>query len=296
MSPVALIILFLIGIAFGSFLNVVSLRYKPSKSVFHLSNLKGRSRCPFCKESLRWYELIPLVSYLIQLGRCRRCGEKLTVQYPLVELLSGLIVAGVPLYLFNFYRVANIPLNHKLFYGLAGFWVLVFLVWLLISVIDQKHYLIPDELNALLLAFGFFIVVLKDSISEMVLPFHNSFLKQFLLILSPSQDIWFNHILGAVVAALFFYLLMVVSRGKAMGGGDLKLAFASGFVVGWPEIALGIVIAFIAGGIWGAVLILRNKKSMADKLPFAPFLISGMAVSIFLGSTLVQWYLGLFGI
>lgn len=289
-------VLFIFGLAVGSFLNVVIFRYNPEKSVFDFRSWKGRSRCPHCQKKLNWYELIPVVSFIVQKGKCRKCNKKISWQYPLVEILSGAVFGGVPLFLSNFYGLGRVPVDISLFYALAAVWILVFVVWLLIIFIDRLHYIIPNELNVVLLALGFFVVTLKNAITPSVLPFHTSFLKQFLLIFSPSQGIWFNHILGALAAGLFFTFLITISRGKAMGWGDAKLAFTSGFVVGWPEIALSLILAFVLGGAWGGSLLVLNKKKLSDKLPFAPFLVVGMVISIFAGYPLIQWYFNFLGI
>ncbi len=288
-------ILFVFGLGIGSFLNVVIWRYNPGKSVFRIKSLKGRSHCPYCNKKLKWFELIPLVSFFIQGGKCRKCGHKLSWQYPVVELLSGLIFAGVPYFLLNFYG-AGISVSSGVFGFLVGLWILVFLTWLVISVIDLRHYLVPNELNVFLAVLGFFIVIIKSRMVGILMPFRSSFLKQYALIFSPTQDIWVNHIIGALAGALFFGLIIAVSRGRAMGWGDVKLALASGFIISWPEVALSIIIAFILGGIFGVILLLVRKKTMKDRLPFAPFLTVGMTLTVFLGYQIIQVYLGLFGI
>lgn len=296
MSWIYYLILFVFGLGIGSFLNVLIFRYEPGRSIFRLKPLKGRSHCPYCKKKLEWFELIPLVSFFVQKGKCRKCGHKLSLQYPIVEFLTGVIFAGVPYYLASFYNIGSISMSWSIFWVMAAIWILVFLVWLLISVIDLRYYLIPNELNILLAVLGVFIVIVKSRIIESIIPFHNSFLKHYTLIFSPTQSIWVNHILGALIGGLFFALIIAVSRGSAMGWGDVKLAFASGLVVSWPEIALSIIIAFILGGIWGVALLLVKKKTMEDRLPFAPFLVFGMAVTIFFGYQIIQGYMGMFGI
>ncbi len=289
-------LLFVLGTILGSFLNVVIWRYKPGDFVFDLKRLRGKSHCPYCKETLRWFELVPLFSFLIQKGKCRRCEHKLSWQYPFVELIAGAVFVAVPWYLYRFYSIAYISLDPRLFCALVVFWLLVFLIWLLISVIDIRHYLVPDELNVTLASLGFFIVVMKQSIVGAILPFHNSFLKHYTLLLSPSQNIWVNHLVGALVGSLFFAFLILVSRGKAMGWGDVKLAFAIGLIIGWPEMGLSLLLAFALGGLIATMLLIFGKKTMGDRLPFAPLLIGSSVLTVFFGASIVQWYLGLFGI
>jgi len=108
MSYLYYFILFLFGLSVGSFLNVVALRYQPSRKVFDPRGLSGRSSCPYCGGKLEWFELIPLLSFFIQKRKCRKCGHQLSFQYPIVELLSGIIFVAVPFYLHRFYGVFNL--------------------------------------------------------------------------------------------------------------------------------------------------------------------------------------------
>lgn len=283
----------------GSFLNVVALRYQPSRSVFDPRSLGGRSNCPYCRTKLKWFELIPLLSFFIQKRKCRKCGHRLSLQYPIVELLSGLIFVAVPFYLHRFYGVLDIfsfDPSLRSFYGFLVVWVLVFIVWLLISIIDSRHYLIPNELNIGLGILGVIIVLIKRLPSSWLLPFHNTFLRHYELLFSPFQNVIANHLLGALLGALFFGVLIVVSRGRAMGLGDVKLALASGLVLGWPDIGLATLLAFIFGGTWGVILLLTKKKTMRDKIPFAPIFILGIVVTVFFGFKIVNGYFGLFNI
>ncbi|HEY4497126.1 MAG TPA: prepilin peptidase, partial [Candidatus Paceibacterota bacterium] len=134
----AYLILFLTGVAFGSFLNVVSLRFNGEGKLF--DNIYGRSECMSCHKKLNWYELIPLFSFIIQLGKCRSCGVKLLWQYPLVEFLAGIIFIAVPCALIP-NGVSFIP------YFSIVLWILVFLALLLMSVIDFRLQIIPDSIN-----------------------------------------------------------------------------------------------------------------------------------------------------
>ncbi len=291
--------LFVVGLAVGSFFNVLAFRYNPSRSVFYHKNLSGHSKCLSCNKRLRWFELIPLVSFVIQKGKCRGCGGRFSFQYPIVEFLGGFILVGIPLYFNKFYGITDLfsfsaPLRS--YYGFLILWVLVFLTWLLISAIDYRHYLVPDGLNVALGVLGIVIIAVKSLPSSWFLAFHNSFLRHYELIFSPTQTVWLNHLLGALIAGLFFVLLVFLSRGKGMGMGDVKLAIASGLVLGWPDMGLAIIIGFIVGGAWAAVLLVANKKTLHDEIPFAPFFILGMVLTVFLGFEMVESYLNLFNI
>lgn len=293
-------ILFGSGLAIGSFLNVVIFRYHPKKETFAFENIGGRSHCPHCGKTLRWFELIPVASFLVQGGKCRSCRKSLSLQYPVVELLTGVIFAGVPFFLNSFYNFSNtvfatFRLPH-FYYAFCFLWILVFLVWFLITCIDFRHYLVPNELNVLLATLGVIITFMLFVRSDMFPPFHESFLKHFVLLFSPFTNVILNHVFGAIVVGLFFAALNILSYGKAMGFGDVKLAAATGLVIGWPDVALATILAFIFGGIWGAWLVLSKRKEMHDRIPFAPLFVLGSVLTILFGYGLLSGYFRLFNI
>lgn len=285
--------LFILGLIFGSFLNVVIFRYEPEKSVFCLENKKGRSYCPHCKKSLTWVELIPVVSFIIQAGKCRGCAKKISWQYPLVEILSGLIFASVPLFILDLFSEVS-GVSQFLPHALAVFWTVIFLVWLLIAFIDKKWFIVPDELNLALGALGAGVVGVKFLIGGPIFESKTSFLGEssFWMI----ENLFLNHFFAALIGALFFTAFVVLSKGKAMGWGDAKLAFVGGFALGWPEIAVALAFGFIIGGIFGSLVLLAGKKRFGDHIPFAPFIVAGMAITVFFGSDILGWYFGLIGL
>lgn len=294
------VLLFLFGLAFGSFLNVVVFRYTPEKKIFDKKQLGGRSRCPYCGHVLGAGELVPVVSFIIQRGKCRSCGHRLSLQYPLVELSSAAVFAFLPLFLNAAYGVsgtaffsAEAPLWY---YGLVAAWVSAVLTWLVVAAIDLRHYVIPNELNTFLFIVGICITALLAIYHENIFPFRVSFLRNFTLLFSFSDSIILNHAGGMLFGGLFFALLVVISRGKGMGFGDVKLAFVSGLVLGWPDIALATILSFVLGGIFGGILILSGEKSMKDKVPFAPFLVFGFLLTMFFGHAIVEWYFRLLGL
>jgi len=294
------ITLFVFGLIIGSFLNVLVLRYDPNGKLFDRKKLSGRSRCPHCMHELGTAELVPIFSFLFQLGRCRKCGHKLSFRYPLVEFLSGAIFLAVPMFLNGFYNVSAISFaNFGLewwYYALLLLWVLVFLSLLAIAAIDLRNYVIPNELNALLAVFGVIIAAILFYYSEKLFPFRDSFLQQYQLVFSPFQNLILNRLLGMFAGGLFFGLLVFLSRGRGMGMGDVKLALALGLVFGWPDVALSTIIAFVLGGLVGGILLAGGKKHIKDKLPFAPFFVLGTFLTVFLGHAIVTGYFGLFGI
>jgi prepilin signal peptidase PulO-like enzyme (type II secretory pathway) len=265
MDPVTVIILFLFGIIFGSFLNVVILRYDGEHFLFNAKMLGGRSHCMHCRETLRWFELVPIASFLIQGGRCRRCKVKLNIQYPIVELLSGLLFVFVPL-----------AVGVSIF--AAVLWVAVFEALLVMAVIDIRLGIIPDEINLFLTVAGIALAIIAAAS------------------LGGQESILWAKLTGAVVAGAFFGALIAITRGKGMGMGDLKLVIPLGLIFGWPGIVLVMMLSFIIGAVVGVFAIMRGKKSMKGTLPFGPFLALGAVAVFFWGSAIIGWYFSLLGI
>jgi prepilin signal peptidase PulO-like enzyme (type II secretory pathway) len=281
------ILLFVFGAAFGSFLNVLAVRYNPDRLLLVGEVVGGRSRCSYCRKTLRWFELIPLVSFALQRGRCRHCGKRISFQYPLVEILSGLIFVLVPIRL-NFYHLP--PTTYHL---LTAFWLLVFLTLLLISLVDFRLSLIPDEANLFLAALGAIIIILS---AVSFGPAHGSLLDGYAAFFGLRQNIWLNHFAAAVFAAAFFLALILLTKGKGMGAGDLKLAAAMGLVFGWPDVMLMVFASFVVGAIVGASLVIAKKKKLKSALPFGPFLALASFLFFLFGGQLIQLYLGSLGL
>jgi leader peptidase (prepilin peptidase)/N-methyltransferase len=292
--------LFILGTAIGSFLNVLIFRYAPDGRLFDTKRLGGRSHCPHCGHVLGALELVPLLSYAIQGGKCRKCGHRLSAQYPAVEFISGAIFAGIPLFLNSFYAKSS-PLFATFslpvwYYTLALVWITVFLVWLTIIVIDLRHYVIPNGLNAILLVCGIIVIFITIYYNDLLFPFRTSFLKQYQLIFSPIGGIIANHLLGLAFGLVFFGALVLFSRGRGMGLGDVKLAAVAGLLLGWPDIVLATMLSFILGGVLSVVLVLFRKKTMRDKVPFAPLMILGFVLTVFFGAALITGYFRLFSL
>lgn len=259
--------LFVFGIAIGSFVNVVATRYDGEHFLLANSVIGGRSHCEQCKQTLRWFELVPLLSFVIQGGRCRRCKAKLSFQYPLVELVSGLIFVFVPLAL----DIAGAG-GTQVASGapaFAIFWVIVFEALLVMTLIDIRLGIIPDELSIFLAILGIGLAIYSEPTSRLI---------------------------GALVAGGFFGFLILVTKGRGMGMGDLKLAIPLGLLFGWPAIALVLMFAFLTGAVVGLISIAVHKKTMKGTIPFGPFLAIGAAIVFFWGPSLVAWYLSLLGV
>lgn len=251
-----LLLLFVIGIFAGSFLNVAVDRFPRKETI-----LKGRSHCEFCKKELKWFDLIPLLSFLFLKGKCRYCHKKLSLYYPIIELSTGALFALVYTYInfqfsvFNFQLSTFISFFYYLF--IASSFIVIFFE-------DLKFGIIPDKVvfPAIIISLAYSFII------------HNSL---FIVYLS-----------SAVGAFAFFLILFLITRGKGMGFGDVKLAFLLGLVLGFPEIILALYLAFLTGAIAGIILIIwRKKRSLKEAIPFGPFLIAGALVSIFLGGLII---------
>ncbi len=264
-----IIFFFVIGLIVGSFLNVVISRLKTQESI-----IKKRSYCPHCKQKLAWYELIPLMSFILQAGKCRKCNKKISWQYPLVELATGILFALV----FKFVVPGGMITNGQLLIPIL-FWLFVVSCLVVIFVYDLKHYIIPDEIiyPAIIIAF---IYQLQYSI------FNFQFSINF-------QFPFFNYLATGLIAGLLFLIIVLISKGKWMGMGDVKLAVFMGLILGWPNIFVGIFLAFLVGAFISLILILLNKKGLRSEIPFAPFLTGATVIAIFWGEVLITWYFNL---
>jgi len=242
--------IFLFGLSVGSFLNCVIYRLEIGSSF-----LKGRSFCPYCKHTLSWQDLIPVLSFVFLQGLCRYCRQKISLQYPLVELATGTIFLLIFLTNSNIYAYAFLLL-------MASFLIVIF-------VYDLKHYIIPDSMvfSAIAAALLYQLLFFWP---DLYLPF-----------------------LSAIGASGFFLAIVLFSRGKWMGLGDVKLAFFMGLLLSWPHIIVALFLSFLIGAIIGLGLISASRKTIKSEIPFGPFLILGTAIAFFWGDMIVEWYLEL---
>jgi len=245
------IIFLALGLIIGSFLNVVIFRFNTTRS------FGGRSGCMTCQNKLCWYELIPLISFFALKGRCKNCKTKISIQYPIVELISGLIFAGIFLKFQDIFFLDTFGFSFS-----YAYYTIMFSVLLVIAVYDFRHKIIPDSLS---LIFG---------------------LMGFIGLFFFSNFLFYPHIpsllelLSGVLLALPFALLWLVSKGTWMGLGDAKLALGLGWLLGFSRILSGAVVAFWSGAILGIFLIAFSKKyGMKTEIPFAPFLVLGVLIA-----------------
>ncbi|MCR5487520.1 MAG: prepilin peptidase [Lachnospiraceae bacterium] len=247
-TTVLAILTTLLGIVVGSFLNVCIYRIPKKEDIVF-----GRSHCMNCGYVLKWYDLIPVVSWLVLKGHCRKCNTRISVQYPLIEVLNGI------LYLSVFLR-----------YG-AGVETLLFCLMvsalLALSVIDLRTYEIPVGFNYFIFALG------------------------LVRIISDRQN-WSLYVFGFFSVSLPLFLIYVLTKGRGIGGGDIKLMAAAGLVLGWKLAVLGFFFGCIAGSV---IHLIRMKVSKASHvLAMGPYLSLGLYLSMIFGSSFLSWYLGRF--
>lgn len=263
-----ILIFFIFGLIIGSFLNVVVYRLNLAESMF-----VGRSMCPHCKAKIRWYDNIPLLSFILLRAECRDCKGKISWQYPLVEFLTGLFFALVGAWFFS--------LTNYQSWIETGFLLVLFSALMVIFAYDLKFMEIP--MIFLWFGIGWVLVFLIyfDAVN-------------FPEFVSMSSSRIFSGIIGAFVAWAFFFSMAFFSKEKWMGMGDAYLAILVGLIVGWPKIFLTLVLSFSLGAIFSIFLILFKKKSIKSQVPFAPFLVIGTSATIFLWQAFPQYLKYLF--
>lgn len=269
MLPV-IIFLFVMGLVWGSFLNVVIFRMSHGGSP-----LSGRSMCPKCKHMIPWHMNIPLLSYALLGGRCAFCHKKISIRYPVIEFLTGVFFVWWFVVGFNFFKLVGSPWS----FIQPVFWLTVGLTMLAIFLIDLLYMVIPLGLNLFLFTLALSYRVGLTGFGIMT-----------------TTD-FMNSLLAGLGLCLFFILLQLVTKMikkvDGFGLGDIYLAPSLGLLLGWPKILPGMFMAFTSGSVIGVLLLLSKKKSLGQYLPFAPFLILGTVLALVWGNTVWSWYTSL---
>ena len=256
MTPDLILSLFALvtGMVVGSFLNVCICRLPKDESV-----VSPPSHCPRCDYRIRWYDNIPLVSYLLLRGRCRGCGTRISIQYPLVELLNGLLTLAL------FLRFGPTLAFLALFLFCSALVVITF--------IDLEHQIIPDEISLPGIVIGF--------VCSFFLPGYS----------------WLNSMLGILLGGgsllLIAYTYQWLTGNEGMGGGDIKLLAMMGAFLGWKSILFIVFASSLAGSIIGVTMMLVLKKDSKLAIPFGPYLAFGALLYIFCGRQIIHWYLNM---
>lgn len=279
------VIVFILGAAMGSFLNCLAWR------LYKGEGLWGRSHCPACNAKIHWYDNAPLFSFLNLGGRCRNCRKKISWQYFIMEAVVGLLFLAVFLYRINFdvlrldQLIFAVNFDWLFFLTLLKDWVLISALSV-IFLMDFKWYVVSDEVC--LVAAGLMTVI------------------NFALGMA-----WQSLAVGALVGAGFFAAQYVVSKGAWVGGGDIRIGLLAGLALGWPGIAICLLLSYVAGAVWGLGLVASGKMRLdwkrlskfeppSDKeiaaaaLPFGTFLSLAALVTVYWGERLLNWYLNLY--
>ena len=296
------LILFIFGLIIGSFANVVIFRlFLNDSSSLPKDIVNSRSCCPTCHHGLAWVDMIPVLSYFFLIGRCRYCKTKISPQYPVVELVMGALFALYGyLYLSNF----SFSLPTIIFHGYNLF--VIFLL-VLIVVIDYAKYIIPNSIVFTLIGLSIItepiwaILGFKHQAIDFNEPLFNLYwlakiiLQKFMIELSPYHPVsifpsYLDPILAGSLAFLFFYLIIILTRGKGMGAGDVKLAIFMGLFLGLDKIGIAIYLAFIFGAVVSLMLVVKGQKTLKQIVPFGPFLVLGLFSSWFFSEHLRLLY------
>lgn len=246
------IAVFLFGLCIGSFLNVCIYRLPESKSIVFPG-----STCPHCNEPIRYIDNIPVLSWVLLQGKCRKCRTAIPIRYPLVELLGGLFAVGVYL---------------KFGIGLEAFIYFIFIVCLMIvTFIDLDHRIIPDVISLPGIPLGF--------LASFALP-DIGMLDSLLGILAGG---------GSLLIVAWTYQLLTGRAG--MGGGDIKLLAMMGAFIGWKGVLFTIFASSALGTVAGIAVMIVTRKGMKLAVPFGPFLSIGALLYLFFGTEIIYWYI-----
>ena len=250
LDTIPYITIFIFGIVIGSFLNVCIYRIPLGESI-----VTAPSHCMACGRKLRWYDMVPVFSWLVLGGECRNCKSKISVQYPIIEGVNGILCVVI--------CVVNGLVWSSVVYCFMASALLV------LSVIDWRTYEIPFCLNVFLFVLGVAAVVLD-------------------------RGNLLDHLIGMVCVSGLLEVLYLVSGGRAIGGGDIKLMFDCGLILGWERI----ILAFLLGCVIGSVVhTVRIKVSKAGRmLAMGPYLSAGVLLAALWGDAWINWYLSLLGL
>lgn len=246
------LIIFIYGASIGSFLNVLIYRIPLGISIS-----KGRSYCPNCKTKIKNYDLIPILSYIILKGKCRNCGNRISLRYPMVELFTGIIA------LLSFCKL-----------GLTFEAMTIFLIasiLITIALIDIDTMTIPDRLTVSIIPLAIILSFFQNDVTI------------------------FERIIGFFIISLPMIALNKFIE-DSFGGGDIKLIAVCGLMLGWKNILLASFIAILISGIYASYLLISKKSKKGTHIAFGPYLCIGIYTSLLYGDELISWYLSLFGL
>lgn len=253
------IIVFVLGLCFGSFVNMLvyrtavkyELKNPPSS---RLRKGERRSFCDYCGRQLNWYENIPVFSWLFLMGKTKCCHKKLPLSYPVVELAMGF------LFLIYFFKFSIFEEN--VWFWVLGLIIIVFLIFS--AAFDLKYMILPDFSTVILIICG------------------------LVLLVGTRHGACLQNIIVALGASGFLLILNLITKGNGMGIGDVKLALFMGLFLGYPKTIIAFYVAFIVGAIFGLILMFFKKATKKSQVPFGPFMILGILVAWWWGEKVIE--------
>jgi len=247
------VLIFILGLIVGSFSNVCIYRIPRNESIIYPA-----SHCPKCRSNISPKDNIPLLSFILLKGRCRNCKSKISIQYPIVEFLTGLIYLII-------YLIYGLSIQSLIYIILSS-------ALIIIAFIDLNEQIVPDVISLPGIVIGFIL----------------SFFVPYILFM--------NSALGVVVGGGIILIIglagSVVFKKEAMGGGDVKLAAMVGAFLGWRYIIISLSLGFFLGALAGIFLILSKIKSREDTVPFGAFIVLGSFITLLWGEKIISWYIG----
>ncbi len=299
MQLILLPFVFILGAAIGSFINVLAERTARKESI------KGRSYCESCNKKLQPQDLIPIISFLKNKGRCAYCKVKLSNQYIIIEIATALIFTTVYLlvtsYRFTYADYMNNAI-HILDFGPTIpllFYFVVSIPLIALFITDFKYGMLYDRilLPTIVFVLSYKVIVIMYYTATYYIQLQGSEFGKKLIeagmvtnLATFATNTFLQTIAGSIAIGLFFLLLIVVTKGRGMGGGDLKLGFLIGLLTGWPNMVVAIFLGFLTGAFVSIILVIAQRRKVKQTIPFGPFLIIACFIVMFFGNQLFSWY------
>jgi leader peptidase (prepilin peptidase)/N-methyltransferase len=251
---IEIFLVFVLGLIVGSFSNVCIYRIPRNESVIYPA-----SHCPKCRTKIKPVDNIPLLSYILLKGRCRNCGSKISIQYPVVEFLTGLIYLTI-------YLIYGLSIQSLIYIILSS-------ALIIIAFIDLQEQIIPDVISLPGIVVGLILSFIVPYIS-----FINSAL---------------GALVGGGIILIIAWVGSIIFKKEAMGGGDVKLTAMIGAFLGWRYTIISLFLGFFLGALTGIILIMTKIKKREDAIPFGPFIVLGSIITFLCGEKIINWYMGI---
>jgi len=247
------ILIFILGLIIGSFSNVCIYRIPRNESIIYPA-----SHCPKCRSNILPQDNIPLLSYILLKGRCRHCKSKISIQYPIVELVTGVIYLII-------YLIYGLSIQTLIYIMLSPALVII-------AFIDLNEQIVPDVISLPGIVIGFIL----------------SFFVSYISLINSALGI----LVGGGIILIIGWGGSIIFKKEAMGGGDVKLAAMIGAFLGWRAIIISLFLGFFLGALAGIFLIMTKIKKREEAIPFGPFIVLGSFITLLWGEQIISWYMG----